>query len=100
MRDKMIDEALRRAPEVLVPQHFANRVLANLPPSAPEKLEPRWVRPALALAGATTLGSLAWVSLTLGLGRWLAQPNVLLSVLGVEAAVTLAWAWRQFHSAR
>ena len=100
MQEDLIDAALRRAPEVQAPPHFANRVMARLPVAHPESPERAWIVPALYLAGAATLGSLAWAAASLGLGQWLVRPQVLVTLLGIEAAVSLGWVWRLFRSAR
>ena len=100
MQDDLIDAALRRAPEINVPPHFANRVVARLPRAPADPAVGAWVVPALSLAGAATLGSLAWAAASLGLGQWLMHPQVLAALLGIEAAVSLAWVWRVFRSAR
>ncbi len=94
MPDEMIDAALRRAPEIQIPAHFANRVMARLPQAEAGSSEALWFRPALMLAGASVLASLAWAGSLLGLGRWIEQPQVYTAILGIEAVATLAWVWR------
>jgi hypothetical protein len=100
--DTELDAALRRAPGVRVPEHFSQRLFARLPashaPAAPRSS--LWVLPALALAGAATLAALGVAAVDLGWTVWINQPPVLLTVLGMEAVVSLAWVWRTFRSAR
>jgi hypothetical protein len=98
--DAEMDAALRRAPGVRIPAHFANRVMASLPPAPAESPERPWILPALTLAGAATLASLGWAALALGWAQWLTQPSVLAAMLGIEAAASVAWVWRVYRSAR
>jgi hypothetical protein len=98
--DDLIDAALRQAPEVRVPRHFANRLMARVPGVPAAQRESPWVFPALTVAGTAILGSLVWAAFALDLGRWFMQPTVLAAVLGVEGGVSLAWIWRVFRSAR
>jgi hypothetical protein len=97
--NEALDAALRRAPNVQVPPHFANRILARVPQEAAFS-EPKWVRPALMLAAASAAVSLAWAGSLLGLGSWLERTPVAATILGIEAAVTLAWVWRGSRSYR
>ena len=98
--DAALDVALRRAPEVRIPPHFANRVVASLPHTPADPPASPWVLPALSLAGAATLASLGWTAIALGWAQWFSQPPVLAAVLGIEAAASLAWVWRVFRSPR
>ena len=98
MQDDMIDAALRQPPEVHVPPHFANRVLARLPHTHSEPPERYWVMPALSLALGATLASLGWAAISLGFPHWLTQPSVLAALLGLEAGASVAWIWRLFRS--
>ena len=105
MRDEMIpderiDAALRRAPQVSVPAHFANRVAAQAAVTESHSAELWWFRPALWLAGSSVIASLVWTGVVLGAGRWLEQPAVYTSVLAVEAVGTLAWVWRSLRPVR
>jgi anti-sigma factor RsiW len=98
--DAEMDAALRRAPEVRIPAHFANRVMANLPQAPAEAPVRPWILPALTLAGAATLASLGWAAISLGWAQWFTQPSVLVTVLGMEAAASVVWAWRVYRSVR
>jgi len=100
MQDEIIDAALRHPPEVRVPPHFANRVMAGLPHAPSDPAERPWVMPALSLAVAATLASLGWAAISLGVSQWLTHPPVLAVILGLEAAAALAWIRRVFRSAR
>jgi len=95
-----MDAALRRAPEVRIPPHFTNRVMASLQRTPAAPAASPWILPALSLAGAATLASLGWAALSLGWTQWFGQPPVLATVLGIEAVASLAWVWRVYRSAR
>ena len=102
--DAELDAALRRLPEVRIPPHFANRVanqvLDRVPPAPSESPVRPWILPALTLAGAATLASLGWTVISLGWAHWFSQPSVLATVVGIEAAASVAWVWRVYRSAR
>jgi len=100
MRDEIIDAALRRAPEVRIPAHFANRVAAQVAVLETHSAEPWWVSPALWLAGSSVIASLVWTGVAFGAGRWIEQPVVYTSILAVEAVATLAWVWRGSRAVR
>jgi len=98
--DERLDAALRRAPQVRVPAHFANRVAARVAVLETQSAEPWWFRPALWLVGSSAIASLVWTGVMLGAGRWLEQPAVYASILAVEAVGTLAWVWRGLRPVR
>jgi len=98
--DAGLDAALGRAPEVRIPPHFANRMMASLPPTPADAPVRPWVLPAVSLAGGATLASLGWTAAALGWTQWFGHPSVLATVLGLEAVVSLAWVWRMLRSAR
>jgi hypothetical protein len=99
-----LDAALKRAPDVRVPEHFSQRLFARLPDVPPEQRPSPWVLPALALAGGATLAALGIAAIDLGWTRWLtlefSQPPVFVTILAIESVLSLAWVWRVFRSAR
>jgi hypothetical protein len=103
-----LDAALKRPPDVRVPEHFSQRLFARLPesmddaPAAPRST--LWILPALALASAATLGALGIAAVDLGWTRWLTQeltqPSVVVTILAIESVLSLAWVWRLTKAAR
>jgi len=100
-----LDAALARPPEVRVPEHFQQRVLARLPAAAPVEMpEYPWVPVAASILCAIFLAALWWSG---DLARLLAllddtvrRPVVLLAIGGVETALSLLWFWRVWSEDR
>jgi hypothetical protein len=90
MRDQLIDDALRQAPEVPVPTNFRNRLLARLPEPTPQAPYD-WVRPALWFAGTATLAPFVILAVKSGFLVWLETPAVTVTVALIEAALSLLW---------
>lgn len=90
MPDELIDAALRRPPEVRIPANFRNRLLAQLPKSAPQARYD-WAWPAVWFASAAGLAPLAMLALRSGVLDWLQNPAVIITAAGIEAAVSLVW---------
>jgi anti-sigma factor RsiW len=90
MRDELIDAALRRAPEVPVPEGFQARLLARLAGEAPPASY-NWTTPAIWFAAAAALAPFATVTLRSGWLDRLETPSVLMTAAVVEAAVSLLW---------
>jgi hypothetical protein len=90
--DECLDAALRRAPEVQIPEGFARRVLAELPPQ--DEPERSWV-PAAACAGAMLAGAvLWWQGDAAAFIEQLQRPAVLALAGAVETLGVTAWLWR------
>jgi hypothetical protein len=102
--ERDLDAALRRAPDVVVPKHFSQRALASQPgpTSAPAAAarSSRWIFPALALAAAATLAALGIAAVDVGWAQALTQPAAIVTILGIESALSLAWVWRVMRAAR
>jgi len=89
-----ITMGLKRPPSVRVPNHFRNRVLAQVGTEEPEAREYRWV-----LLGAIlfmTLGVALWwtgeiSAVAPSLAGLLGRPLVLLAVAGIETVLALLW---------
>jgi len=93
-----LNAALRQAPAVDVPRNFRQRLMTRLPEKSAPDLTRRWQLPALAAAIAILIVTLVVAGLEAGLVRWLAQPSMLLTILGIETVLALAWLWRTVFS--
>ena len=90
MRDELIDTALRRMPEVKLPAHFRSCLLARL--SAPAKPRYDWAPTAVWFAcGAALAPFVTLAFLRSGFEHWLLNPNVPITAVVVEAAISLLW---------
>ena len=89
-----ITMGLQRPPSVRVPNHFRNRVLAQLDAPVPEAREYRWV-----LLGAILLmmfGAALWwtgeiPAVAASMAEMLGRPVVLLAVGAIETVLALVW---------
>jgi hypothetical protein len=93
-----LDAALRHAPEVHAPRNFRQRLMTQLPETPAVDRPRKWQLPALAALVACLLAALAVMALKFGLAGWLVRPSMLLTVLGLESAIALAWLWRTVFS--
>jgi len=90
MQGDLIDAALRRPPEVLIPANFRNRLLAQLPETA-TRARYDWAWPAVWFASAAGLAPLAMLALRSGVLDWLQSPAVIVTAAVIEAALSLVW---------
>jgi hypothetical protein len=89
----MLDDALQTRPEVRIPANFRQRLLTRLPETtAPQRR--RWFWPALGVFGLLSFMFLAEAALQLGVERWLTQPSMLLTTLGIEIVFSILLLWR------
>jgi hypothetical protein len=95
-----MDAVLRRVPEVRVPLHFRNRLLAQIPEPSRKAPERRWTPLLMALLLGLILAGAAAVSMRLGLSTWMVKPYVLAAALAAETVVSVAWLWRAFTVSR
>jgi hypothetical protein len=93
-----LDAALKRAPDVHAPRNFRQRLMTQLPETPAVERPQTWQLPVLAGLVAFVFAVLIVVALRLGLVGWLARPEVVLGVLGIEIAVALTWLWRTVFS--
>lgn len=92
--DKAMDKALRAAPEVRIPANFRQRLLTRLPATPAPQPGRRWFWPAMAVFGLISFMFLAEAALQLGVERWLIQPPMLLTTLGIEIVFSVILLWR------
>ena len=93
-QDTELDDALRRAPAVHVPRHFAQRVMAGLPDTPVVRPTPAWRLPLLASLGSIVPIAVVTLALRLGGPEWFTNPFALWSMLGIETVLAVAWLWR------
>jgi hypothetical protein len=94
-----LDAALARPPEVRVPEHFKQRLLARLPDAAPAEMpEYPWLPVAASILCEIFLAALWWSG---DLARLLAllddavrRPAVLLAIGAAETVLSLLWFWQ------
>jgi hypothetical protein len=92
--DAELDAALRCAPEVQAPRNFRQRLMTRMPEAAETERPRRWQLPVVVALVLLFCGVLMAQALQMGLAGWLAQPPILLAVLGIETAAAGAWLWR------
>ena len=91
MRDELIDTALRRMPEVKLPAHFRSCLLARLSePLAKPRYHWAWTVVWFA-CGAALAPFVTLAFLRSSFEHWLLNPNVPITAVVVEAAISLLW---------
>ena len=93
-QDAELDQALRCAPEVQVPRHFLQRVMAALPEAPASERTPAWRVPLLAFLASIALIAIVMLALQAGATGWFINPFALWSMLGIETVLAVAWLWR------
>jgi hypothetical protein len=89
-----LDAALRSAPGVHAPPNFRQRLMTQLP-EAPEIRRVRtWQMPVVIALVLLFCGALTAFAFEMGFAGWLAQPSILLVLLGIETAAAGTWLWR------
>jgi hypothetical protein len=90
----MLDDALRTAPEVRIPANFRQRLLTRLPETIAPPHRRRWFWPGLGVFSLLSFIFLAETASQLGVERWLTQPSMLLTTLGIEILFSILLLWR------
>jgi hypothetical protein len=89
-----LDDALRCAPDVHAPRHFAQRLMTRLPQNPVARPARKWQIPVVAALVLIFCGALTWLAWDMGLGGWLVEPPIFLTLLLVEALAAGTWLWR------
>jgi hypothetical protein len=92
--DALLDKALRTPPEPRIPANFRQRLLARLPETTAPQRRRRWFWPALGVFSLLSFIFLAETAFQLGVERWLTQPSMLLTTLGIEIVFSILLLWR------
>jgi hypothetical protein len=92
--EMQLDAALCSAPDVHAPRNFRQRLMTRLPERPVARRPLTWQLPAVVALVLIFFGVLIAFALQMGVAGWLAQPSILLALLGIETIAAGAWLWR------